>query len=38
LFAIAVRADQPRLAAALNRALDQLEADGTLGAIIDRYL
>lgn len=38
LFAIAVRADQPRVLAALNRALDQLEADGTLMAIIDRYL
>lgn len=37
-FVIAVRADAPELLGALNGALEQLKADGTLDAIIDRWL
>lgn len=38
LYAIAVRADNTRLLAALNAALADMRADGTLAALIDRWV
>lgn len=38
LYAIAVRADNTRLLAALNAALAAMRADGTLDALIDRWV
>lgn len=38
LYAIAVRADNTRLLAALNTALADMRADGTLAALIDRWV